>query len=103
MNDRVDGSLDILDALRVHGGGLSEILGPLKLGTYIWFGYYLTDPPTTLWGTTEIGRLWYNSTLKRLRWWNGTTIIDIRRIFVATSDPTAGDGVDGDLWIKYTP
>lgn len=24
-------------------------------------------------------------------------------IFVSTVDPTAADGKDGDLWIKYTP
>jgi hypothetical protein len=103
MKERIDGALDILEALHVHGGGLSEILGPLKLGQYAWFGYYLNDPTTTLWSTSEAGRLWYNTTLKRFRWWNGSEIVDIRRIFISTSDPSGGDGVNGDIWIKYTP
>ena len=25
----------------------------------------------------------------------------VRNVFVSTSEPTAGDGKDGDLWVKY--
>ena len=26
----------------------------------------------------------------------------VRNIILSTSDPTSGDGVNGDIWIKYT-
>lgn len=103
MLDRFDGSVDILDTLHVHGGGLSEILGILKIGKYLWMGKQTTTPDTTNWSAAELGRLWYNETYKRFQWWDGVEVVNIRRIHVSTVDPTPSDGVDGDVWIKYTP
>jgi hypothetical protein len=95
--------VDTLAQIIARGGGMNELFGSLHLYQYLWMGQHTTTPTTTGWGATEAGRLWYNNTSKRFQWWNGTDVVDIRRIFVSTSDPTAGDGVDGDLWVKYTP
>ena len=96
-------NFDTLAQLIARGGGLNEIFGSLAVHKYIWMGQYDTDPGTTGWSTAEAGRFWYNNTYKRFQWWNGAVIVDIRRIFVSTVDPTPSDGVDGDIWIKYTP
>jgi len=33
-----------------------------------------TDPNTTGWGTSQKGRLWYNSTSGVWKYWNGSAI-----------------------------
>lgn len=95
--------IETLAQLIARGGGMNELFGGLHVYQYLWMGQYTTDPGTTGWGTAEAGRLWYNNTYKRFQWWNGTVVVDFRRIFISTVDPVAGDGVDGDVWIKYTP
>ena len=74
MNELVRGFLDVLDVLRVHGGGLSEVSGPLRLHKFAWFGHYIVDPVVTLWGLPEAGRLWWNSTTEEFKYWAGTAI-----------------------------
>jgi len=74
MNELVKGTLDVIETLRVRGGGLSEISGPTKLNQFVWFGPRTADPDTTLWSATEAGRTWYNSTSNKLKFWDGTTI-----------------------------
>ena len=37
------------------------------------------DPDTTGWGVKETGTMWYNTTEKRLKCWNGTRIDRIAR------------------------
>lgn len=32
-----------------------------------------------------------------------TNVFQVRNIYISTEDPTASDGNDGDIWIKYTP
>ena len=73
MPDLIKGPLDVLGTLHVHGGGLSEMDGPLRV-PFVWFGSYITDPTTTLWGVNEAGRVWYNSTSGKLKFWDGTTV-----------------------------
>lgn len=96
-------NLETLAQLIARGGGMNEFYGPVHIYKYLWMGQYSSDPSTTGWTTAMAGRFWYNSTALRFKWWNGSEIVDIRRIFVSSSDPTPSDGVDGDLWVKYTP
>jgi len=74
MNELVKGVLHVLETLRVHGGGLSEISGPLKIVGFVWFGLCSTDPDASLWSAAEAGRIWYNSTSHTFKFWNGASI-----------------------------
>ena len=52
-----------------------------------------------------LGELYYNTTLTRWESYNGSTWVGLnattvggRTIYDSTSDPTSGDGINGDLW-----
>lgn len=66
--------LDLLAPLRVRSPGLSEFSGPLRVGEFVWFGKLVVDPSVTGWSTNEAGRLWYNTTDKVFRYWDGAAI-----------------------------
>lgn len=36
-----------------------------------------SDPDTSAWGTSEKGRLWFNTTINKYRYWDGTQILTI--------------------------
>jgi hypothetical protein len=64
---------------------------------------FATDPTTTGWGEADAGRVWFNSTDRKVKKWDGTAIVIVweRQIFASTAAPTAGVGNNGDLWIQY--
>jgi len=67
----------------------ADIASPTFTGTPV--------APTPAFGanTTQVATAQYVMT--RSVFWDGS------RKFVSTSDPTASDGDDGDIWFKYTP
>lgn len=73
MTELIKGPLDVLGTLHVHGNGLSRIDGPLST-PFLWLGSYVTDPTTALWGVLEAGRVWFNSTSKLLKFWDGAAV-----------------------------
>lgn len=74
MDELVKGSLNVLDVLRVRGGGLSEFYGPVVFWKFVWVGPLTADPSTTNWGTGEAGRMWFNVTAGKLKFWDGAAV-----------------------------
>lgn len=35
----------------------------------------ISDPDTTGWGTSEEGKIWFNTTDKKIKMWNGSEIV----------------------------
>lgn len=38
---------------------------------------YAADPDTTGWGSTQEGYIWFNTTDKQFRGWNGADVVDL--------------------------
>jgi len=66
--------LDTLGVVKARGRGLSEFFDSIFIGQYLIMNGWATDPTITSWGAAEAGRIWYNSTDKKLKFWDGTAI-----------------------------
>lgn len=90
LNDRINSvNLAQTTALTANINTKADIDGPTFTGTPV--------APTATFGanTGQIATTQYVMT--RSEFWGGS------RKFVSTTDPSASDGVDGDIWFKYTP
>ena len=67
-------NLDTLGVVKARGRGSSEFFDSVFIGQYLILNSWAADPTTTSWGVAEAGRIWYNSTDKKLKFWDGTNI-----------------------------
>lgn len=94
MSD-IKGVLDVTEHVKVHGAGLSEFFGPVALYSFVWYGRQAADFDTTAWGANEAGRLWYNNTEKRFKYWDGTEIKPLGGIEPDDRNETILETLDG--------
>lgn len=89
LNDRINSvNLAQTAALVANINTKADVISPTFTGTPV------APTPTFGANTGQIATTQYVMT--RAEFWGGS------RKFVSTSDPSAGDGNDGDIWFKYT-
>ena len=54
---------------------IADSMSVVYSGTWGLFVKVSSDPDTTLWGATEVSRIWFNTTDKKFKGWNGEEII----------------------------
>ena len=98
-----DGSDAITAYLKRLYVALTENSAATVLTTPSKIDIYAGDPSTTGWGSTDTGRIWYNTVTSSIRGWNGTGVVTLwdRQLFFSTDAPTGSDGNNNDVWIQY--
>ena len=70
-----DAGLTPGDYLKLNSAGTKIQSTTTSAVSVSYIGKVSSDPDTGAWGATEEGYLWFNSTEKKFKGWNGTIII----------------------------